>query len=92
MNYKRLLGLWLIIVMSSGGTWAQTYADHIVRNFKISAKSTVEVYNKYGKVHIRTWDKDSVKFEVDLRIQTSNSEKLNKLKKEQDYVRVMEAF
>lgn len=80
MNYKRLLGLWLIIVMFSGGTWAQTYSDHIVRNFKISAKSSVEVYNKYGKVHIRTWEKDSVRFEVDLRIQTSNAEKLNKLK------------
>jgi hypothetical protein len=80
MNYKRFLGLWLIMVMSSVGAWAQTYTDHIVRNFKISTKSSVEVYNKYGKVHIRTWEKDSVKFEVDLRIQTSSYEKLNKLK------------
>jgi hypothetical protein len=80
MNFKRLLGLWLIMIMSSGGTWAQTYADHIVRNFKITPKSSVEVYNKYGKVHIRTWDVDSVRFEVDLRIQTSSAEKLNKLK------------
>jgi hypothetical protein len=66
--------------MFSGGAKAQMYADHIVRNFKITDKSSVEVYNKYGKVHIRTWDKDSVKFEVDLRIQTTNTEKLQKLK------------
>jgi hypothetical protein len=80
MNYKRKLVLWLIIIMFSGGARAQMYADHIVRNFYMSAKSSVEVYNKYGKVHVQTWDKDSVKFEVDLRIQTSSSEKLQKLK------------
>ena len=80
MNYKRLLFLWLIIVMFSGGIRAQTYADRIVRNFVISTKSTVEVNNKYGKVHIRTWDKDSVRFEVDLNIRTSSDDKLKKLK------------
>ncbi len=66
--------------MFSGGARGQVYTDMVVRNFKISSKSTVEVSNKYGKVHVRTWDKDSVRFEVDLRIQTSNSEKLRKLK------------
>lgn len=80
MNYKRLLFMWLLIVMFSGGAWAQTYTDNIVRNFKLSAKSSVEVYNKYGKVHVRTWDKDSVRFEVSLRIQTTNADKLKKLK------------
>lgn len=80
MNYKRLLFLWLIIVMFSGGARAQMYADHIVKNFKISERSSVEVYNKYGKVHVRTWDKDSVRFEVDLRVQASSSDKLKKLK------------
>ena len=53
MNYKRLLFLWLLMVMFSGGARAQTYTDHIVRSYKISAKSSVEVYNKYGKVHVR---------------------------------------
>ncbi len=80
MNYKRLLFLWLIIVMFSGGARAQIYSDQIVRNFKVSERSSVEVYNKYGKVHVRTWDKDSVRFEVDLRVQASSSDKLKKLK------------
>lgn len=66
--------------MFSGGSWAQMYSDHIVRNFKISEKSSIEVVNKYGKVHVRTWEKDSVKFVVDLKIQTTSTDKLKKLK------------
>jgi len=80
MNFKRLLFLWLIMVMFSGGALAQMYTDHIVRNFELSGKSSIEIYNKYGKVHIITWDKDSVKFEIDLRIVATNTEKLGKLK------------
>jgi hypothetical protein len=85
MNYKRLLFLWLLMVMFSGGTWAQTYTDHIVRSYKMSAKSSIEVYNKYGKVHVKTWEKDSVRFEVDLKIHTTSSEKLRKLKNQIDF-------
>lgn len=80
MNYRRFLFLWLVIVMFSGGVRGQVYTDLVVRDFKISSKSSVEVFNKYGKVHVRTWDKDSVRFEVNLRIQTSNQQKLNKIK------------
>ncbi len=80
MNFKRLLFLWLITVMFSGGNFAQVYTDHVSRSYAVSTKSTVEVYNKYGKVHVITWDKDSVNFDVDLRISTSSQEKLKKLK------------
>lgn len=85
MTYKRLLFLWLVIVMFSGGVRGQVYTDMLVRNFKISDKSTIEVYNKYGKVHVRTWDKDSVRFEVSLRIQSTNAQKLQKLKNQIDF-------
>jgi hypothetical protein len=80
MNFKRLLFLWLITVLFPGGNFAQVYIDHISRSFGVTARSSVEVYNKYGKVHVITWDKDSVNFEVDFRITTSSPEKLKKLK------------
>lgn len=85
MMYRRLLFLWLLTVMFVGYARAQVYTDHIVRNFKVSDRSVVEVTNKYGKIHIRTWDKDSVKFIVDLKIQTSNPQKLQKLKSQVDF-------
>ena len=80
MIYKKLLFVWLLIVMFSGGARAQVYSEHLVKNYKVNEKSTVEVQNKYGKVHVISWDKDSVKIEIDMRISASDDKKLNKLK------------
>lgn len=80
MNYKRVLFIWLVMVVFSGELMSQAYTDHIVKSFKMTQKSSVEVSNKYGKVHVQTWDKDSVRFIVDVRLQTTNTQKLHKLK------------
>jgi len=85
MNYKRLLFLWLVIVMFSGGVWGQEYSRSFVKEYKVSGKSTVEVYNKYGKVHVVTWNKDSVRFEVELRVSATDQKKLDKLKSNIDF-------
>lgn len=80
MNYRRLMYLWLALIMFSGGGHAQSYRDHQVRSFPISPETTIEVNNKYGKVHVVTWEQDSVRFEIDLRIEANNEQKLRKLK------------
>lgn len=85
MNCKRLLFFWLVIVMFSGGVWGQVYSESFVKNYKVTSKSTIEVYNKYGKVHVIAWDKDSVKFEVDMTISASDQKKLDKLKSNIDF-------
>ncbi|HBH47389.1 MAG TPA: hypothetical protein DDX98_02035, partial [Bacteroidales bacterium] len=66
--------------MFSGISRAQVYSEQLIKEYHINQKSTVEVHNKYGKVHVVSWDKDSVKFEIDLRISASDNKKLNKLK------------
>jgi len=58
----------------------QVYTDRIVKSYKIADKSSVEVTNKYGKIHVVTWDKDSVRVEVDLRISSSSYQKMDKLR------------
>lgn len=80
MNCKKLLFFLTTIVVFASVTKAQVYSDRIVKNFHGSEKSTVEVFNKYGKVHVITWEKDSVKFVVDMRVSASDNKKLNKLK------------
>jgi hypothetical protein len=61
---------------------AQTFSENqsITKAFPVSAKTNVEVDNKYGKVHVITWAKDSVKFVVDLNISSNNLDKLKKIK------------
>lgn len=80
MIYRTVLCLWLVFFLFIGGLKAQVYSDRKVRKFKASANTAVEVSNKYGKIHVITWDKDSVKFEVDLRISANNYQKMEKLR------------
>ncbi len=39
---------------------------NITRSFSVESGDDVEVINKYGKIIINTWDKDSAKFSVDI--------------------------
>ena len=82
MNYSRFIIIWLISALFSGILDAQTYAEteRKERSFKTSNDVTVEVFNKYGIVHVETWEKDSVKFIIDLKVEANNNEKLNSIK------------
>jgi hypothetical protein len=80
MNYRIVLYLWLVLFLNSGGIKAQVYTDRKVHSYPVTAKTSVEVSNKYGKIHVIAWEQDSVRFEVDLRISASSIEKLQKLK------------
>jgi hypothetical protein len=56
------------------------YKRQLVRSFPVAGATTVEIVNKYGKVQVVNWDKDSVKFLVELRIRTKDEAKLKKLR------------
>lgn len=80
MICKKLLFLWFVFILLSTGVRAQVYSERIVKRFAGSDESTIEVINKYGKVHVVAWAKDSVKFEIDYRITATDNKKLSKLK------------
>lgn len=59
---------------------AQEHTHHVSRSFRISSSMSVEISNKYGRVQIIPWEKDSVRFEVDMRIRARDKQKLEKLR------------
>jgi len=61
---------------------AQDHTDKrsVSRSFPVALETTLEVHNKYGKIQVATWDKDSVAIEVDIKLSESSSKKLKKLK------------
>ena len=77
-----LLALMLLALMSGTLASAQDHTDKrsVRRSFPVSLETTLEVHNKYGKIQVATWDKDSVAIEVDINLSESNSSKLKKLK------------
>jgi hypothetical protein len=61
---------------------AQDHTDKrsVSRSFPASLETTLEVENKYGKIQLVTWDKDSVSVEVEIFLTESSSSKLRKLR------------
>ncbi len=63
---------------------AQSFTDKrsVTRRFPASMETTLEVQNKYGKIQVVTWDKDSVRVGVDILLTESSASKLKKLKED----------
>jgi hypothetical protein len=80
MISRTVLCLWLVLFLYPGGLSGQVYTDRKVREYKVADNTSVEVSNKYGKIHVITWDIDSVKIEANLRISASNYQKMQKLR------------
>lgn len=48
------------------------------RAFAINAGTEIQISNKYGNVHIVAWDKDSVRFEINLVVVSNKMDKAEK--------------
>lgn len=81
-QYIFILGLLLLIPQT---VHSQTYRDEFVKAFKIRPTTSIEVTNKYGKIHVVPWDVDSVKFEVEVEMESTSKSKLEHLKKTVDF-------
>lgn len=79
--YKHLLTFIIIGLINVYVNAQETYIKNIEKIFPIELNGgEVEINNRYGKVHIRTWDKDSVKIMINYTITAKNQEKLEKTK------------
>src|SRR4030042_5738467 len=80
MNYRKIIFSILAVWWSLSFLSGQEFTNQLVRAYKISNATSIDVYNKYGKIHVVSWEKDSVKFIVDIRIKNKDAEKLDKIK------------
>jgi hypothetical protein len=85
MTCRRVIGLAFVFLVAAAPLASQQYTKRIVKKYKVNNSTTVDIFNKYGKIHIVTWEKDSVYFNVDLRIKASSDSKLKKLKSNVDF-------
>ncbi|MEN8230605.1 MAG: hypothetical protein ABFS38_20780 [Bacteroidota bacterium] len=74
----------LAILLLGTSVLAQSHTDKrsVSRSFPASRETTLEVQNKYGKIQVVTWEKDSVLVDVDIYLTESSSAKLRKLKED----------
>ncbi len=83
MKYNILLLLGLIVCANASAQIMD--AKHINRSYKVNESTIVEITNKYGKVHIIHWDKDSVQFNIDVKVRGANPARVEKLMNSLDF-------
>jgi hypothetical protein len=67
----------LMIPMLANAQFTET--KQINKRFKATRETRIEITNKYGKIKIDTWDKDSVVFTIKIRVEDKKLSKLEKL-------------
>ncbi len=82
LAYKKIIALALVTLFYSTQLLAQGYVEKtkkIEKSFNLSGKTTLGIENKYGDVHINTWDKNRIEVVVKITAKkrsTSAAEKL----------------
>lgn len=62
-----------------------TETKEISKHFKISPETQIEISNKYGKIDIKNWDKDSLVFEIKIKVEAKKLSKLEESVKGIDF-------
>jgi hypothetical protein len=80
MKYLRLilffvLGVWLIPATALAQF---TETKELQKQFKVSPETRIEISNKYGKIELNTWEKDSVVVEIKIKVEEKKLSKLEK--------------
>jgi|AntRauTorckE5430_2_1112549.scaffolds.fasta_scaffold01670_2 hypothetical protein len=65
--------LFLVVIMSSSTLSAKDYTKEILRNFKVNADAKFVVDNNKGNISITTWDKNTIKIEVEIIVKAKDA-------------------
>ncbi len=81
MKYKILTGLTVFVFLIPLGLRSQVYerSRQETHTFKVYNETSLEVYNKYGNIHLFIWDKDSVKIKIDVQVKANKESKADKI-------------
>lgn len=76
IQYK-LIGIVLLIVGYSAMGQSYEKSRKVTKSFSLSPEMEIQVSNKYGNIEIIPWEKDSVRFEISLKVVANKESKLN---------------
>jgi len=71
----------LLVYLISGITVVgQTFekSRSVEKSFFVGPETEIEIANKYGNVHLITWEKDSVRFKVDIEVKGTKQSRVDK--------------
>jgi hypothetical protein len=80
MNYKTIIALNLILLLF-GSLSAQNDSEvrNLIKTFPVGKETSLEIYNKYGTIHITPWSKDTASIRAEVKAFAANQSKLSKM-------------
>lgn len=69
----------LVAIRCNATDLRQEYTKTINKEFVVSADATVELSNRYGKINIETWERNAVKLDIRIVVQTNSQENANEV-------------
>ena len=77
ISYKR--AILLVLLFTGLHTMGQPYkkSRSVVKSFKVGEETEILVRNKYGNIQLVAWEKDSVKFEIQVDVSAKKESKAN---------------
>jgi len=81
MRYKTIFFLSVYVFLWPMILNAQPYerSSEETHSFKVFDQTTLEVYNKYGNIHLFPWETDSVKIRIELNVKANKESKVDKI-------------
>jgi len=77
---KIFLALLLAGFMPRTGVLAQQYekSRNLTRTYPATEETSVQIINKYGNIHVLPWEEDSIRFEINIKVEANKQSKVDK--------------
>lgn len=80
MNSKIITSLgFILLIFSSLSGQSNSEIRSLIKTVPVDKESSLEVYNKYGTIHITSWNRDSASVRAEIKAYAPNQAKLNKM-------------
>lgn len=81
--YITIIALFCLLPIASPAQFTETKTIH--KQFGVTPETQIEISNKYGKIELNTWEKDSVIIDIEIKIEERKLSKLEKTLDEIDF-------
>jgi hypothetical protein len=79
MNYRALTILSLSLLTGSLSAQSESEVRNFIKSVPVEKETSFEINNKYGSIHITSWNKDSASIRAEVKATASSQTKLRKM-------------
>ncbi len=79
MKTNKSIILSIILIVSTFVAYADEFKKNYHQEYKVTKNTTLNIKNRYGKVHIENWNKNTVSIDVTITVKANSKSKADKV-------------